>query len=61
MQYGNEPFRNGNLLLSTERLVNSPYYMTGLYEMNLLGKIVKEYSLPGGYHHDYDELPNETY
>ncbi len=49
---------NGNLLLSTERLVNSPYYMTGLYEMNLLGKIVKEYSLPGGYHHDYDELPN---
>ena len=49
---------NGNLLLSTERLVNSPYYMTGLYEMNMLGKIVKEYSLPGGYHHDYDELPN---
>ena len=49
---------NGNLLVSTERLVNSPYYMTGLYEMNLLGKIIKEYSLPGGYHHDYEELPN---
>lgn len=49
---------NGNLLISTERLVNSPYYMTGLYEIDLLGKIYVEYSLPGGYHHDYDELPN---
>ena len=29
---------NGHLLVSTERLVNSPYYMTGLYEMDLLGK-----------------------
>lgn len=49
---------NGNLLISTERLVNSPYYMTGLYEIDLLGKIYVEYSLPGGYHHDYDELPS---
>ena len=49
---------NGNLLVSTERLVNSPYYMTGMYEMTLLGKIVKEYSLEGGYHHDYYEMPN---
>ena len=32
--------------------------MTGLYEIDLLGKIYVEYSLPGGYHHDYDELPN---
>ena len=52
---------NGNLLLSTERLVNSPYYMTGMYEMTLLGKIVKEYSLPGGYHHDYYEMPNGNF
>lgn len=49
---------NGHLMLSTERLVNSPYYMTGLYEMDMLGKIYKEYSLPGGYHHDYYEMPN---
>ena len=49
---------NGHMMLSTERLVNSPYYMTGLYEMDLLGKIYKEYSLPGGYHHDYYEMPN---
>ena len=49
---------NGRLLVSTERLVNSPYYMTGLYEMDLLGKIYVEYSLEGGYHHDYYEMEN---
>ncbi len=49
---------NGHLLVSTERLINSPYYMTGMYEMDLLGKIYTEYSLPGGYHHDYYEIEN---
>lgn len=49
---------NGHLMVSTERLVNSPYYMTGLYEMDLLGKIYKEISLEGGYHHDYFLMPN---
>ncbi len=53
--------KNGNLLVSTERLVNSPYYMTGMYEMTLLGKIVHEYSLPGGYHHDYFEMENGNF
>ena len=48
--------KNGHLLVSTERLVNSPYYMTGLYEMDLLGKIYTEFSLKGGYHHDYYEM-----
>lgn len=49
---------NGHLMVSTERLVNSPYYMTGLYEIDLTGKIYKEYSLEGGYHHDYFEMKN---
>lgn len=49
---------NGHLLISTERLVNNPYYMTGLYEMDLLGKIYTEFSLEGGYHHDYYEMEN---
>lgn len=49
---------NGRLLLSTERLINPPYYNTGLYEIDLLGKIYNEYSLPGGYHHDFYELEN---
>lgn len=50
--------KNGHLLVSTERLINSPYYMTGLYEMDLLGKIYTEFSLEGGYHHDYYEMGN---
>ena len=50
--------KNGHLLVSTERLVNEPYYSTGLYEMDMLGKIYTEYSLPGGYHHDYFEMEN---
>lgn len=50
--------RNGNLLLSTDKLVNNPYYTTGLYEMNMLGKIYFEYNIDGGYHHDYYEMPN---
>ena len=32
--------------------------MTGLYEIDLLGKIYNEYSIKGGYHHDYFELPS---
>ena len=32
--------------------------MTGLYEMDMLGKIYTEYSLEGGYHHDYYEMEN---
>ncbi len=49
---------NGHIMLSSNRLINEPYYMTGLVEMDLLGKIYYEYSLPGGYHHDVFEMPN---
>lgn len=56
--WDNTRLKNGHMLISTERLVNAPYYMTGLYEIDLLGKIYNEYSLPGGYHHDYVEMPN---
>ena len=52
---------NGNLLLSSNRLINPPYYTTGLVEMNLLGKIYYEYSLPGGYHHDVYEMENGNF
>lgn len=51
---------NNHLLVSTERLMNNPYYMTGLYEIDLLGKIYHEYSLEGGYHHDYFEMENKN-
>ena len=56
--WDNSRLKNGHLLISTERLMNTPYYMTGLYEIDLLGKIYKEYTIPGGYHHDFFEMPN---
>lgn len=56
--WDNTRLKNGKMLVSTERLINTPYYMTGLYEIDMFGKIYKEYSLPGGYHHDYYEMPN---
>lgn len=46
------------LLVSTDRLIMSPYYNTGIYEIDLLGKIYTEYTIPGGYHHDYFEREN---
>ena len=50
--------QNGNIMLSSNRLINPPYYTTGLVEMDLLGKIYYGYVLPGGYHHDVFELEN---
>ena len=50
--------KNGNLLLSSDRLMAPPYYMAGLMEMDLLGKVYTEYVFEGGYHHDAVELPN---
>ena len=49
---------DGKLCLSTDRIINSPYYATGLVIMDMLGHIETEYGIPGGYHHDVDELPN---
>ena len=30
--------------------------MSGIYEMTMVGKIVNEYTIPGGYHHDQFEM-----
>lgn len=49
---------NGHLLLGTDKVIASPYYVTGLYELDYLGKIYKEYIIPGGYHHDVYEMSN---
>ena len=51
---------NGHLLLGSDRLMSDPYYVTSLYEIDYLGKIYKEYKIPGGYHHDVVELPNNN-
>lgn len=48
--------KNGNLCIGSHRLLKLPYYMSGLYEMSMVGKIYKEFALPGGYHHDQFEM-----
>ncbi len=48
--------KNGHLLVGSDRLINSPYYTVGLSEIDLTGKIYREYLLPGGYHHDVFEM-----
>lgn len=50
--------QNGRLLIGTDRLVTPPYHTTGLYEMGMIGKIYKEFRIPGGYHHDQFEMEN---
>ncbi len=48
--------KNGNILIGSHRLLKIPYYMSGIYEMTMTGKIVREFTLPGGYHHDQFEM-----
>lgn len=48
--------KNGHLLTGTDRLIRLPYYVSGVYEMGVHGKIYKEFRLPGGYHHDTFEM-----
>jgi len=47
---------NGNLLTGSHRFSRMPYNSTGLVEINMLGKIHKEYRMPGNYHHDQWEM-----
>ncbi|MFM9414052.1 aryl-sulfate sulfotransferase [Peptococcus simiae] len=53
LSFSMHPSRRGHLMMGTERLMKLPYHISGLYEFNLLGKIYKEYRLPGGFHHDF--------
>ncbi len=47
---------NGNLLTGSSRFCRMPYNATGLIELNMMGKIYKEFRLPGNYHHDQFEM-----
>lgn len=48
---------NGHILLSSDKTLRGNYSI-GLIEMDLLGKVYYEYTVPGGYHHDVYELNN---
>lgn len=58
LQMGVKRLKNGHLLVGTDRLIGPPYYSTGLYELDMVGKIYAEYQIPGGYHHDQLEMPD---
>ncbi len=58
LQMGMKRLQNGRFLVGTNRVIASPYYTSGLYEMDLVGKIYVEYLIPGGYHHDQFEMPD---
>ncbi|WP_087974830.1 aryl-sulfate sulfotransferase [Oceanobacillus rekensis] len=48
---------NGNFLVQTDQLQAPVYYKTGLFEMDLMGKVYNIYTV-NGQHHDAIELPN---
>lgn len=48
--------KNGHFLIGSERFLEKPYTTTGVVEMDMVGKIYKEFRLPGGYHHDQLEM-----
>ena len=48
---------NGNMLLSTKTLIDN-IHSTGLIEIDLLGKIYKEYDINTGYYGSYAETDN---
>jgi len=52
---------NGHILIGSDRVMSDPYYTPSLYEIDLLGKVYKEYYIPGGYHHDIDFLPSGNF
>lgn len=49
---------NGNIMVASPRLVQPLYYQSGLVEMDLCGRVYKDFIIPGGFHHDFVEMPN---
>ncbi|MEG0952620.1 MAG: aryl-sulfate sulfotransferase, partial [Niameybacter sp.] len=48
--------QNGHFLIGSQRFLEKPYTTTGVVEMDMAGKMYKEFRLPGGYHHDQLEM-----
>lgn len=58
---GFERLRNGRICVSSDRIMKYPYYMSGFFEMDLVGKVYREYMIPGAYHHAVEELPDGNF
>ena len=55
---GVHPLANGHLMTPTTFTVKPSYYKSGLQEIDLNGRIYCDYEIPGGQHHDFQELPD---
>lgn len=55
---GMHQLSNGHLMLPTQYTLKTSYYKSGLQEIDLTGKVYREYAIPGGMHHDFQELSN---
>lgn len=55
---GVHQLKNGHLMMPTSFLLKSMYYKAGLQEIDLSDKIYRQYMIPGGMHHDFQELPD---
>ena len=55
---GIHPLRNGHLLVPMAFTLKTTYYKEGLQEIDLNGRVYAQYVIPGGQHHDFQELPN---
>lgn len=53
-----EFLKNGHILLSNDNVSGIQYTYDGFVEIDLLGKIYRDYSLENGYHHEVIELSN---
>lgn len=55
------PFKqlsNGHFITQTSTLLHPLYYMSGIMEFDLCGKVYQDYSIPGGSHHAIYEMSN---
>ena len=55
---GVHQLENGHLMMPASYVLKTSYYKEGLIEVDLNGRIYREYAVPGGQHHDFRELPN---
>ena len=55
---GVHPLKNGHLMTPTAFTVKPSYYKSGLQEIDWSGRVYRDYEIPGGQHHDFQELEN---
>ena len=55
---GVHPLKNGHLMTPTAYTLKTSYYKSGLQEIDWTGRVYRDYEIPGGQRHDFQELDN---